>query len=57
MMALMNVRRGSEYQYAKTSMELTHRWLDRCLERFGATPDKGTDIRIIFFPIVQAAAS
>ncbi len=25
---------GSEYGYAKTSMELTHRWLDRCFNRF-----------------------
>ncbi len=25
----------STYAYAKTSMELTHRWLDRCVARFG----------------------
>jgi queuine tRNA-ribosyltransferase len=24
----------SDYAYAKTSMELTHRWLDRCFQRF-----------------------
>ena len=28
---------GSEYDYAKTSMELTHRWLDRCIKRFDET--------------------
>lgn len=43
---------GSEYQYAKTSMELTHRWLDRCLERFGATPDRYGYTQNLF-PIVQ----
>ena len=26
-----------DYDYAKKSMELTHRWLDRCIERFRAT--------------------
>ena len=30
----------SDYAYAKKSMELTHRWLDRCFERFNNTPDK-----------------
>jgi len=43
---------GSEYQYAKTSMELTHRWLGRCLERFGATPDRYGYTHNLF-PIVQ----
>lgn len=28
----------SEYTYVKKSMELTHRWLDRCLLQFNATP-------------------
>ena len=28
---------GSEYDYAKTSMELTHRWLDRCFTHFNST--------------------
>src|SRR3954465_7079399 len=27
----------SEYEYAKKSMELTHRWLDRCFQRFNKT--------------------
>lgn len=30
----------SEYHYAKKSMELTHRWLDRCIQRLAETPDK-----------------
>jgi queuine tRNA-ribosyltransferase len=25
---------NSDFQYAKKSMELTHRWLDRCVQRF-----------------------
>lgn len=43
---------GSEYQYAKTSMELTHRWLDRCFARFKETPDKYGYTQNLF-PIVQ----
>ncbi len=43
---------ASEYQYAKTSMELTHRWLDRCFERFTTTPDKYGYTQNLF-PIVQ----
>jgi queuine tRNA-ribosyltransferase len=27
----------SDYQYAKKSMELTHRWLDRCIQRINET--------------------
>ena len=27
----------SDYRYAKKAMELTHRWLDRCCQRFGAS--------------------
>lgn len=42
----------SEYIYAKTSMELTHRWLDRCFERFNSTPDKYGYTQNLF-PIVQ----
>ena len=30
----------SDYDYAKKSMELTHRWLDRCFNRLNETPDK-----------------
>lgn len=43
---------GSPYDYAKTSMELTHRWLDRCWGRFHETPDKYGYTQNLF-PIVQ----
>ena len=43
---------GSEYNYAKTSMELTHRWLDRCFNRFSETKDKYAYTQNLF-PIVQ----
>ncbi len=42
----------SEYQYARKSMELTHRWLDRCVRRFDETePLYGYEQAL--FPIVQ----
>lgn len=43
---------GSDYAYAKTSMELTHRWLDRCLNRFNSTEPR-YDYTQNLFPIVQ----
>ena len=43
---------GSEYEYAKTSMELTHRWLDRCFNQFNNTKDKYGYTQNLF-PIVQ----
>lgn len=43
---------GSEYAYARTSMELTHRWLDRCFNRFNSTDDKYGYTQNLF-PIVQ----
>jgi queuine tRNA-ribosyltransferase len=43
---------ASEYGYAKTSMELTHRWLDRCLERLKTSADKYGHTQNLF-PIVQ----
>ena len=43
---------GSEYGYAKKSMELTHRWLDRCFNRFTSTQDKYSYTQNLF-PIVQ----
>ncbi len=43
---------GSEYDYAKISMELTHRWLDRCIKRFNETEDKYGYSQNLF-PIVQ----
>ena len=42
----------SEYSYAKTSMELTHRWLDRCIKRFGETEARYGYTQNLF-PIVQ----
>lgn len=42
----------SEYTYVKKSMELTHRWLDRCIDRFEQTnPLYGYTQNL--FPIVQ----
>jgi queuine tRNA-ribosyltransferase len=43
---------GSEYNYAKKSMEMTHRWLDRCFERFNTTEPKYGYTQNLF-PIVQ----
>ncbi len=43
---------GSEYDYAKTSMELTHRWLNRCINRFNETENKYGYSQNLF-PIVQ----
>lgn len=42
----------ADYQYAKKSMERTHRWLDRCISRFDSTPDI-YDYKQHLFPIVQ----
>ena len=42
----------SEYDYVKNSMELTHRWLDRCFGRFNDTEDKYGYTQNLF-PIVQ----
>ncbi len=44
----------SDYNYAKKSMELTHRWLDRCVERLAETPDKYGYSQNLF-PIVQGS--
>jgi queuine tRNA-ribosyltransferase len=44
----------SEYQYAAESMQLTHRWLDRCFTQFNATQNKW-DFSQNLFPIVQGA--
>lgn len=44
----------SDYTYAKKSMELTHRWLNRCMERFNETPDKYGYTQNLF-PIVQGS--
>jgi queuine tRNA-ribosyltransferase len=42
----------SEYKYAKDSMELTHRWLDRCFRHFKSMPDK-YEYSQNLFPIIQ----
>ncbi|MDD2799529.1 MAG: tRNA guanosine(34) transglycosylase Tgt [Bacteroidales bacterium] len=42
----------SDYNYAKKSLELTQRWLDRGLKRFSETEGK-YGFRQTFFPIVQ----
>lgn len=43
---------GSDHKYAKKSMELTHRWLDRCFTQFNATTEKYGYTQNLF-PIVQ----
>lgn len=43
---------GSDFAYAKSSMELTHRWLDRCFKRFQDTSDQYAYSQNLF-PIVQ----
>lgn len=44
----------SEYAYAKKSMELTHRWLDRCFKHFNNTPGKYGYTQNLF-PIIQGS--
>jgi len=43
---------GSDRNYAEKSMQLTHRWLDRCLKQFSGTSDKYGYTQNLF-PIVQ----
>lgn len=43
---------ASEFSYAKKSLELTNRWLDRCFERFNSTENKYGYTQNLF-PIVQ----
>ena len=42
----------SDYAYAKKSLGLTHRWLDRCIQRFNETEPK-FGYNQSLFPIVQ----
>lgn len=42
----------SEYAYVKKSMDLTHRWLDRCIRRFSDTDNRYAYTQNLF-PIVQ----
>jgi queuine tRNA-ribosyltransferase len=43
-----------EYKYAETSMNMTHRWLKRCCERFDSTEGK-YGYQQFLFPIVQGS--
>ena len=43
-----------DYEYAKRSMHMTHRWLDRCLDHLQKTPLK-YEHEQAFFPIVQGS--
>lgn len=43
-----------EYKYAKNSMGLTHRWLERCIKRFADTKPL-YDYEQVLFPIVQGS--
>ena len=43
---------NADYNYAKQSMERTHRWLDRCINRFNETEPK-YGYHQALFPIVQ----
>jgi queuine tRNA-ribosyltransferase len=43
-----------DYSYAKSSMEMTHRWLNRCIERFDNTADRYGYSQTLF-PIVQGS--
>jgi len=43
-----------EYDYARDSMKMTHRWLDRCCTRFDNTEEK-YGYKQTLFPIVQGS--
>ncbi len=43
-----------EYDYAKNSLDLTHRWLKRCIQRFDETDPK-YGYNQMLFPIVQGS--
>ncbi|MBK8721506.1 MAG: tRNA guanosine(34) transglycosylase Tgt [Saprospiraceae bacterium] len=43
-----------DFKYAKKSMEMTHRWLKRCIDHFDATPDK-YGYQQTLSPIVQGS--
>tara|TARA_B100001964_G_C13965109_1_gene479417 strand:- start:44 stop:748 length:705 start_codon:yes stop_codon:yes gene_type:complete len=43
-----------EYDYAKNSMKLTHKWLDRCINRFNSTENK-YEYEQFLFPIAQGS--
>ena len=43
-----------DYNYAKRSMHMTHRWLDRCINHLAKTPEL-YDYNQTLFPIVQGS--
>ena len=43
-----------DYNYAKNSMHMTHRWLDRCINWLDKNPEK-YGFQQTFFPIVQGS--
>jgi len=43
---------GSDHTYARKSLELTHRWLDRCFDQFNSSNEKYGYTQNLF-PIVQ----
>ena len=43
-----------DYNYAKRSMHMTHRWLDRCINHLQKTPEL-YDYKQTLFPIVQGS--
>lgn len=43
-----------EYNYAKKSMDMTHRWLKRCIDRFDSTEGKYGYTQTLF-PIIQGS--
>jgi len=43
-----------EYSYARNSMEMTHRWLKRCIQRFDTTEGKYGYSQTLF-PIIQGS--
>ena len=43
-----------EYEYAKNSMKMTHRWLDRCIEQMNNCKGK-YGYNQALFPIVQGS--
>jgi queuine tRNA-ribosyltransferase len=45
----------SDYTYAKNSMDMTHRWLQRCVKRFRETEEKYGYPQSLF-PIVQGSS-
>ncbi|UCE94329.1 MAG: tRNA guanosine(34) transglycosylase Tgt, partial [Flavobacteriaceae bacterium] len=43
-----------EYNYARNSMHMTHRWLERCMDYLNKNPEN-YDYKQSFFPIVQGS--